>query len=294
MNKKFFYIFYINYAFLCLGLGIIEIFKYPGVVEKFTSINLDYYIYLLILLALLVKPNIEYKKGSILIGSIVVLFCIGISIIESLTYPNFMLSHFHINVGGATNLALIALIIQLPYYAYDKPRLEKIALLLLGYWAIINLFGTAKFIAGRLVPMIRYPNATYDERMRKDWGPFYDCMLIIKNNTPNNATIFIPPQTDVWQEEGNEYLVRYFLYPRKIMHFEKVTEASSYINPYFVYSWGYWGGSRENGAWPYELIKSTSGKFVDNENDFNSLNPINFDRNTMVNPKTCGIIKPIY
>ncbi|MEM4326289.1 MAG: hypothetical protein QXU40_03230, partial [Candidatus Pacearchaeota archaeon] len=57
------------------------------------------------------------------------------------------------------------------------------------------------------------------EKMRYTWGSlFYDYMNFIKNNTPEDATIVIPPQEGPWLSTGNAGLVRYFLYPRFVIN----------------------------------------------------------------------------
>lgn len=294
VKQKIIYPVFLFYTLLCFSLALVEIYKYPGVVAEFTHVNFKCFIYLLALLAALIKKPRKYKKTFIIIASSTILFCLCISIIELLTFSNFMFSRFHINVGGAGNLASLSLIILSPYYLPDGKILKKIALLILGYWSILNLFDTLNYAGSKIVFQINRPSASYDDKMRIELGGFYDCMLVVKSNTPEDATIFIPPQADVWQMEGNEFLVMYFLYPRRIMHFEKISEAALSLKPYFIYSWGYWPGDRKMGAWPYEKIVALSGKFVNTENDFDSPLSISFDHNNMKNPETCGIVKPIF
>lgn len=294
MKQKLIYSAFLLYAFLCFGLALIEIYKYSGVVMKFTHIDFSYFVYFLALLSVLVKKPRKYKKIFVVIASIAILFCLGISVAETVMFPNFMFSRFHIDPGGTGNLAFISLIVLSPYYLSGEKILEKIALIILGFWVVSNLFGTLAFASSKIAFQLRHLNATYDEKMRIEWGRFYDCMLVVKNNTPVDATIFIPPQADVWQMEGNEFLVRYFLYPRRIMHFEKISEAASSPNPYFIYSWGYWPGDRKMGAWPYEKFEAFSGKFVDETDNFDVSKPISFDRNNMKNRKTCGVINPVF
>lgn len=294
MKQRLVYSFYIFYACLCLCLAAFEVYKYPGIVFKFTHIDLIFYIYLLIFMTTGVEKPVKFKAIITTIAALIFIFCLGISFTEIFTYKNYVFSQFHINTNGIGNLVIIPLIILYPYYGPNVMRVKKMAILILGCWSIINIFDTINYAGSKIVTQIRYPNASYDEKMSSSLGDFYRCMMIIKNNTPNNSTIYIPPQADVWEMEGNEYLVRYFLYPREIKHFEKVSDTSISTNPYIIYSWGYWQGKRSMGAWPYETIYALSGKFVNTENDFGSKIPSIFDRNKMKNPNTCGIIKPIF
>lgn len=292
MKQKLIYPTFLVYFFLCFGLALVEIYKYPGVVLKFTRINYSYFIFLLTLLSILVKKPEKHKKIFKLGATIIILFYIGITLVETATFNNFVFSRFHINLGGAVNLVLIFFIILAPYYLQRKKLLDKIALIILGIWAVSNLLGTFSFASNKIVFQLRHPHASYDEKMRKDWGEFYDCMKLIQSNTPEDSSIYIPPQADVWQMEGNEYLVRFFLYPRKIIHFDKIIESTMSANPKFaIYSWGYWySGDRKNGAWPFEKFPTKQAFFLDSKNNINSDKPIIFDREKMVNKETCGII----
>lgn len=294
MKQKYIYPAFLLYAFLCFGLALVEIYKYPGIVMKFTHIDFSYFIYLLVVFSVLVKKPVSSRKNIVMFSTVVVIFCLVIFAVEAATFPNFMYSRFHLNPGGAINLAVIPLIILSSYYLSDKKILEKIALIFLGFWSVSNIFGTVGYASSKFVSQLKQPNATYDEKMRKGWGEFYDCMLIIKNNTPIDASIYIPPQIDVWQMEGNEYLVRYFLYPREIIHFGNISDASKSASPYFLYSWGYYAGDRKNGAWPYEKFKALTGVFVDNNEDFSFSKSVIFDRDLLKNKQTCGVIKPMF
>lgn len=292
MKQKLIYPTFLLYFFLCFGLALVEIYKYPGVVLKFTHIDFYYFIYLLVLFSVLVKKPEKHKKIFKLGATVVILFSLGIILIESATFNNFVFSRFHINLGGLANMVSIFLIILIPYYLQKGKLLDKLALIILGFWLVPNLLGTFSFTGTKIAFQLHHPHATYDEKMRKDWGNFYDCMKLIQSNTPEDSSIYIPPQADVWQMEGNEYLVRYFLYPREIIHFNKIIESKKSVNPKFVmYSWGYWHtGDRKNGAWPFEKFPTKQAFFLDSKNNINSDKPIIFDREKMVNKETCGII----
>jgi hypothetical protein len=292
VKQKLIYTAFLLYAFLCFGLALVEIYKYPGVVAKFTHIDLSYFIYLLVLLSVLVKKPEKHKKIFIVGSAIIILFFVGTTLIESMTYNNFVFSQFHINLGGVPNLASIFFIILAPYYLQNKKLLDKIALVILGVWAIPNILNTFSYASDKIAFQLRYTNATYDEKMRTNWDGFYDCMKLIKTNTPENSTIFIPPQADVWQMEGNEYLVRYFLYPRNIIHFGNIIESKKYPSPKFaIYSWGYWyTGDRKNGAWPYEKFPTREAIFLDSKDNINSDKAVTFDKEKMVDKETCGIV----
>jgi len=275
-------------------LALLETIKFPGVVYKYTHVKIEWLIILFLLVSCKIKEPIAKKKNLITVSSLIFGLCLFLSLMEAFYYPNFVLSKLHIHVYGVQLLFFIMLSSLLPFLIANKNTLEKIGLILLIYWTVSNVLSTVSFAMSRVKPIIKSPRASYDEKMRRDWGGFYDCMKLIKNNTLENASIYIPPQTDVWQMEGNEYLVRYFLYPREILHFGKISEATKSANPYFLYSWGYYAGDRKSGAWPYENIESVWGKFVEEGDNYDGSKPIVFDRNLMKNRETCGVIKPIF
>jgi len=294
VKQKFIYPAFLLYAFLCFGLALVEVYKYPGVVAKFTHVDFSYFIYLLAIFSVFVKKPEKHKKIFILGAIFAVIFFIGITFVESVTYNNFVFSRFHINIGGSANLVSIFFVLLVPYYLIKRNLIDKVAILILVFWVTSNMLGTFSFASNKVGFQLKNLNYTYDEKMRNDWGEFYDCMKVIKINTPENSMIYLPPQSSVWQMEGNEFLVRYFLYPRGIKHFENIIEASSSANPYFVYSWGYYPGDRDLGAWPYEKFDALSGNFVDREDNFDLSIPIEFDQNNLKNIKTCGVIKPMF
>lgn len=73
--------------------------------------------------------------------------------------------------------------------------------------------------------IILAPTATYDDKMRSQWGDFYDYMVYLKRELPAEGTVLgIPPQTNPWLLYGNGYLVQSFIYPIRIRNidFDKV------------------------------------------------------------------------
>ena len=53
--------------------------------------------------------------------------------------------------------------------------------------------------------------------MREKYGSYYDFMLFVKENTPENAVILVPPMQPPWAGSGNYVFSNYFLYPRKLI-----------------------------------------------------------------------------
>ena len=123
-----------------------------------------------------------------------------------------------------------------------------------------NVFTLLPWMLEKSNYMIRHPFATYDEKMRYGWGDFYDYMLFIKLNTPENAVIMYPPMINPWMDVGGGGLIRYFLYPREIV--QNITDINANIDSqadYTMLAWGF--GTCDDGTdsckgWPRKDIKA--------------------------------------
>jgi hypothetical protein len=80
-------------------------------------------------------------------------------------------------------------------------------------------------------------------------------MEFIKDSTPPDATILIPPQASHWLSTGNSSLDLYFLYPRKLVHGDIYSLPETNYD-YVLISWGLWQDNTVPFGWPKENIKS--------------------------------------
>jgi len=89
-------------------------------------------------------------------------------------------------------------------------------ILIIGQYAIKDLDIVKD---GRPFFITRNINLSYDKKMEMKIGKVpYDYAMFIKNNTPANATILIPPQAYPWDKTSNVAYLRYFLYPRNLIN----------------------------------------------------------------------------
>jgi hypothetical protein len=65
---------------------------------------------------------------------------------------------------------------------------------------------------------------------------------------PENGVIFIPPQNNIWAQEGNQYYFRWFVYPRKMVQSSNAYESLPSSAEYVVVSNGGWNGGSY--GWP--------------------------------------------
>lgn len=116
---------------------------------------------------------------------------------------------------------------------------------------------------GRPIYIIKNFSLDYDSKMKFKIGKLpYEYTMFIKNNTPENATILIPPQAYPWNKTSNAAYLRYFLYPRKLINGnEKDTKVDLNIIDYVLVDYGETNVSQYGytNVWPKFNVK---GKYV--------------------------------
>ena len=94
---------------------------------------------------------------------------------------------------------------------------RALVLIFLGGVLTFNLYKTFNFLWADISVIKNFPKISYDEKMHAKYVPYYDYMLFVKNNTPENSVILIPPIQPPWAGSGNYLFSNYFLYPRKLI-----------------------------------------------------------------------------
>ena len=109
---------------------------------------------------------------------------------------------------------------------------------------------------------VRNFNSSYDDKMRFSVGTeFYDYTLFIKENTPEDAVILIPPQAYPWPQTGNAGYIRYFVFPRKVINgaeFEPGINLEENKIGYALFLWGDFPISEQGSTpgWPKFDLKA--------------------------------------
>ena len=91
---------------------------------------------------------------------------------------------------------------------------------------VLHVQGGIHLILGRLIQDLRELDSSYDEKMRRRRGWYYDFLCFIKENTPEDANILFPPQSNLYLKIGNLGLNSYFLLPRGLHHGNRQTLQS--------------------------------------------------------------------
>lgn len=218
------------------------------------------------------SSDIFFTINRLLLLVLVIVYAL-LSSIEKSHYPNYIFTTFHINfpsLAKSINISIVFLITQLLSQKinslidlskidfnnkiYRSTLLRSVIFILIvmltTYYAGKSLINIIIVTTSSNQHILTHLNATYDDKMREYWPGMYDYMLFIKNLTPDNATILLPPQQSPWLTEGNAGLIRYFLYPRKVINGNLYSLSDSDFQ-YVLIAHGSWG-AEEDGmyGWP--------------------------------------------
>jgi hypothetical protein len=157
---------------------------------------------------------------------------------ETATYPNFVFSTTHIN---PFTFQLFLGLLWFHFLIIKKYHFAKSLLIAALMFVAIDGAGRTLAIAYKgLSQMIRAPFATYADKMSATYPGFYPAMQVVKTLTPDDATIYIPPQGNPWEIEGNVAMVTYFLYPRKVINLDPTTVSTLPPKSYLLIAKGSW------------------------------------------------------
>jgi hypothetical protein len=179
---------------------------------------------------------------------------------KALTF--FYLPLFPLTLFSSTRIASlgVSILILLPILAFCSIYVLRTTDLGKTNWATVttmalfcgflsmNLVPSVDRLINSLIPVVRHPMATYDDKMTSTWGDFYQFMAFLRDNTPRNATILAPPSNI--QYGNREFFgpyVEYFLYPRNVQHLPPIIcgDGSTSMAMIVVYSSG--------ASWPPDL-----------------------------------------
>lgn len=124
-------------------------------------------------------------------------------------------------------------LLSLPYLPSLKTQLPSwltlsSAVALIFFFLRLAPIATSQ-AAVNLRNVISHPFASYDHKMGLEWGSFYTDMVMLKSKTPDTAIIAIPANRTLYPLHSNVELVRYFLYPRRIVVYPSA-EATHYLD----------------------------------------------------------------
>jgi hypothetical protein len=175
----------------------------------------------------------------------------------------------------------------------NKYSLKNIAIfLILPIVFMVNFVNVLDSAIGSDIFVLTHLDYSYNDKMRESWGLYYDYIKFVKENTPENASILVPPQQTPWLSTGNVGLDRYFLYPRILVN--GGVDASDGLGKYdyVLLVWGEWNGADKNSyGWPREKIKTDKIIYFDPATKAVREKNENFDPMLLPTSGAWGIIK---
>lgn len=310
--KKFLKAGFVIIPYFYLGVFLmllVESFTYIGFIKKHFFIDSSYIFIFSIVIAityLFVKRSGEEKllqrffKVNKIIFSTTILSSFILFIIEYANFPNYIFSKIHVNIDNISRIIFLSSALWLIDWLRTKSKtmskksylITSLSFLLIFFSLFSLLDKTFKEALEKNVYVIKNINDNYDQKMLKQWGIFYSYMMFVKNNTEEDSTMLIPPQTWTWYKTGNVGLVRYFLYPRKLGNgdYDKLPDLKNY--DYIFLAWGELpNGNKDDYGWP--KVKIDSEKIIYWDEKSNSVKAVNskYDPADKENYKAWGIIK---
>lgn len=275
------YLVTLTYAFL-----VIEACTYIGFLRSLIFIDAISFATLTVLLGIYVVPKLpstgmflqkmyEYIfMFSRLITPVNLFLYFLLASLEEKHYPNYVFAHYHVNYELFRYVAFFSVSILLldisrqyhkkvadTYRSFKERglRLELIAVIIIALSyaravipTSISITRTGFLDVGFIVTHLFL---SYKEKQLKALSEF-SYLNFIKENTPETASIGIPPQMPPWLTTGNEGYVRYFLFPRKIVKIpdkNKIPEFAEYL----LIDKGEWAVPDPNEyGWPKKMVKA--------------------------------------
>ncbi len=199
--------------------------------------------------------------------------------LEVSNYPNYIYSHFHINPENLLRIVVLNIVIfmielartgkisseiNVLLHKWFGMRVGKIVFVQIAFFASCCLFliPNMQYVLNAIylnsIRTIQSLGESYDQKMvlalggAKFTGWIYTYSLFLKKNTAENAIIFIPPQTEPWDMEGNQYYFRWFIYPRNIVTSQEIDAPIPDEAQYVLIADGawVWGEQKYGFGWP--------------------------------------------
>lgn len=244
--------------------------KYPGFTGRHFILDAKLYpaLFLTYLIVIRSFSFSWFSKINFFILTVSTLSYFSLSYLEATNYINYILANYKINLEGfvyipvSSFLLLVALNKEIKGLINFKPRFSRMILTFFAiYTLFVNLGKTVNKAVYENLYILTHFKGSYDDKMRYQWGNFYDYMVFVKENTPTDSTIVIPPKIPPWWNRSGDFrLVKAFLYPRKLVQYDKEEIPDIESLPkgtYILIAWGEWRCDIEGmcRGWPIQKIK---------------------------------------
>lgn len=317
-------------ASLTYFLLLIEAVSYIGFLHQFIGFNSLFFLYSNLLLLgflsiwLISHPKEELsfythfflKLQSFFLLPLVVIYYI-FYLTEQANYDNFVYTTFHVQPQNARYIVILAFWLTLFYLFVSSRRilvqkkvfksrtqvfnwfnLTIVLYVLLMAFFVNNSINTVGLSIENVIFIFRNPTLSYDRKMFESWKYFYPQMQFVNQHSPETAVIAIPPAQNHWLTDGNSVVVRYFVYPRKVVNLieSEVGTETLYLMPDTSYTHvlltkGSWQDPTVEFGWP-KIPFPVSKIYYQMPDGTASVSAVNtFDPSLEVNKNSYGLIE---
>jgi len=124
---------------------------------------------------------------------------------------------------------------------FRKVRLLALVVGIMVWVASSNIMQTGRSAISDLRFILKNPSLSYDQKMEIRWGVSYKFLNFVRGRTPPTSVMVRPPsQIKPWWTVGNELLIYYFLYPRRLLHTDGRGIESNQTITHVLVAWGSW------------------------------------------------------
>lgn len=124
---------------------------------------------------------------------------------------------------------------------FRKVRLLALVVGIMVWVASSNIMQTGRSAISELRFILKNPSLSYDQKMEIRWGVSYKFLNFVRGRTPPTSVMVKPPsQVKPWWTVGNELLIYYFLYPRRVLHTDGRGIESNQTITHVLVAWGSW------------------------------------------------------
>jgi len=196
-----------------LTLLFLDVIYYQGYVTRLIHLPVKYLVILsLILSFILAKAN--KSKAYVFAIILFTLYVLALTV-EGVTHQGFVYEVVHLRPESMFLFLLPTLFFLLSRVINSKLNL-LIGLSLIYYFLRLTPIVTVQLTSSTR-EIIRAPIASYDHKMRLNWGGFYDFTKLVNRVTPSDSVIAIPPRSSQHPLIGNSSFFWYFIYPRTLL-----------------------------------------------------------------------------
>lgn len=196
-----------------LILLFLDVYHYQGYLLTLTHLPSKYLVILSLLLSFVFAK--KGRKTLYLFGLIIFLGYVSAITLEGVTHQGYVFELIHLRPESMFLFLLPTLFFLHSRNVNNKLHL-LIGLSMIYYFLRLTPIVTVQ-LTSSLREIVRAPFASYDHKMRLNWGGFYDFTKLVNRVTPKDAIIAIPPRSSDHPLIGNSSFFWYFIYPRTLL-----------------------------------------------------------------------------